>query len=676
MKKICKTVLSIVLSFACITSFGVKGVTAQTIEDAYVLYEDTDGSAAQSDEGITAAPATDPELGECRRVLSVDGYTCGGLTAHAFVQFDMSSLQVDMTKNYMMISMDYKTDSDLSKLGVVINGTRQLISDDAGAIAGKYKKNVWNSICVVYDMSSETAKYYGDSLVYINGIQSNGNGMLQSGKLARIKWDRMTSLEMVLADKTSDGQAETFIDNVRLCQTDDIDTVLRMINNSKFEETVEEDGDGDSSTAYNGVLQMFRDRDAGCVKKASEAWTVETKTEDGIGEYRCVNSSDYANIAAYRSYAALDVNITNKDFDSRYPYLLVGVNFKTGNRLERFVLTGNNNTILVSGHNTGFIGGGRYSRTEWNKAWFVYDINSENNYTNLYGDSMVYINGKQQYGTGFMESNRSAVGGIKNLSSIGILFANRESSDTSETVQIAVDDVRIYMADSIDTVTDVVTGSWDEPATEVTDVQIDGKIRSDKGTPVVCRDSVQLRIQYGEQIDAASFDKKQVMLNGQKAEDVTCSGKNVYISLKDLSSAKSYTLSLKNIGKDVCGAQLADKEVKFRTTGDIDVEKMAIYKEFAVPDTIVTGILTPRIIGVSNNTKEDKNVTAFSVLMKDGMIESIASKSMIIPANEKVDVSSFEVNVPETAVGQYVLKMFLWDSISSGIGYIKHIEIK
>ena len=676
MKKIYGTILSIVLAFTCMASSAFGSVAAQTTENIDVLYEDQNGSAAQSAGGIAAAAATDPELGDCMMLTSADGYDCGGLTAHAVVNFDMSAVQVDTSKHYVMFGMDYKTNSDLSKLGMVINGARQLISDEAGTISGKYKKNVWNSIWVIYDMSSETAKNYGDSLVYINGIQSSGNGMIASGRLARIKWDAMTSLEMVLADKTSGGQAETYIDNVRLYQADDIDSVLSVVNNSKFEEDAADSGDESGKTAYNGVLQVLRDRNADCVTEAPDAWTVESLSADGMGEYKNVVSSNYTELAAHKAWAALDIGITSKDFDSRYPYMLVGVNFKTANRLERFVLTGNNNKTLISGYNTGFLGGGRYSRTEWNKAWFVYDINSESKYTNKYGDSMVYINGKQQYGSGFMASDRTAAGGIKDVSSIGILLANKESADTSETTEIAIDDVRIYMADSIDTVTDVVTGSWEEPATEVTDVQIEGKIRNDKGIPVVSKDSVQLRIQYGEQIDAESFNKSQVLLNGQEVDDATVNEKEVCINLSGLNGAKSYTLSLGNIGNDVCGTQLAQKEIKFRTAGDVDVEKMAIYKGFSVADAIESGVLTARITGMRNNTNEDKSVTAFAVLTKNGMIESIVSNSMTIPANDKVDVSSFEVSVPESTEDKYALKMFLWDSISSGIGYVKHIEIK
>ena len=684
MKKIYRTMLSIALSFACIAQSGFECMVAQAIENVDVLYEDQNGAAAQAAGGITAAPATDPELGDCMQVTSADGYTCGGWTAHAFAKFDMSAMLVDTTKHYVLIGMDYKTDGDLSKLGVVVNGSRHLISEEAGAISGKYKKNVWNNIWVVYDMSNE-GTYYGDSLVYINGVQCNGNGMLASNSLAKIKWNgRMTSLEMILADKTSSGQVETFIDNVRLYQADDIDTVLKVVNSSKYDVSAGESGNGSESgkTAYSGVLRVFRDRDANCVKKAAEAWNIESKTEKGIGEYKDVVSSAYATIASHRAHTAIDIDIKNIDFDSQYPYMLVGVNFKTSNMLERFVLTGNNNRTLISGYNTGYLGNpSYYSKTDWNKIWLVYDINSEGNYTNQYGDSMVYINGSQKFtvganADGFIPSGRGASGGIKDISSIGILFANKASADTTETTEIAVDDIRIYMADSLDTAKKVAADTWEEPATEVTDVQIDGKLRSENGRYIVGRDSVQLRVQYDELIDAESFDKTQVFLNGQNIEDVTVSGKNVCVNLNNLAGGKSYTLSLKNIGKDVCGAQLAEKEIKFKTVGDIDVEKMAIYKDFSVMDTLESGALTPRIIGVSNNTTEEKSVTAFSVLMKSGMIESIASKAMIIPANGKVDVGSFEVNVPDNTEDQYVLKMFVWDSISNGIGYMKHIELK
>ena len=675
-KHIYKAILSMGLIFTCIASCFVESVMAQTVENAEKLYEDTDGSAAEAIGDIAVTESTDPELGDCRKASSETGYTYGDLlTAHACVKFDMSELQMDMDKKYVMIGMDYKTNGDFSKLGVIINGSRHLISDEAGDIAGKYKKDVWNSVWVIYDMTSETNKNYGDSLVYINGIQCSGNGMIKSERLARIKWNDMVSLEMVFADKTNDGLVDTFIDNVRFYQTDDIDTVLGIVNDSKFDVAEQQKQTGEKEP-YNGVLTLFRDRDADSVKNVDDIWTIEQESSDETGEYKKIISSDYVSIAAHKAYAALDVDMEKKDLDNGYRYLLVGVNFKTNNKLERLVLTGNNNKILISGYNTGFIGGGRYSKTDWNKVWFVYDINSESNYSNFYGDSMVYINGKQQYGTGFMASNRNANGGIRDLSSIGLLFANKESSDTSETTEISIDDIRIYMADDFNTVNDVLSGHWTEPATPITDVKITGEIRRKDGISITNRESVQFDFQYDEQIDLNSFDTEQILLNGQRVEDIAVDGRNVHIDLSNLKAAKSYTLSLKNVGKDICGVPLAESSVKFRTVSDIDVEKMEIYKDFSKVSMIETGMLTPRITGIRNNTEEEKTITAFSVLTKNGVIEKIDSKPIIIPANQKINVCSFEINVPEDTEKSYVLKMFLWDSISNGVGYIKHIELR
>lgn len=499
----------------------------------------------------------------------------------------------------------------------------------------------WNKICFVYDRSTEGAKR-GTTYAYINDVDvssSLGNARTPWGQTG----DNVTKIKFLLTNWDSRAM-DVYFDDVNLYITD------TMPNFSSDEEV---DPNSLFTESFNGLsASMLTFYEGGN--------NPTTSLERGIGgnEYSDKSLKVTKNLAAATNIWAninqfIDpaVSCYTVEFDV-YPQddSFVGLGLAEGwNELTTDIIAVGDGTDET-----------KLKKNEWNHVKFVVicaggKMDGKYKVADLTTD--VYVNGNLaiEGATKLAKFN-----GADNAdASTYPLRIRLDATSTSDEFTVYLDNFEVLKID----------------ATEISSTTLNSL--TERNGRKILPTSAEIALTYSEDLNTSTITNTNVKLNGASVA-VTVEDRTVTIKIDGLKNGKVYSLDLSETGwKDLYGRALPTEAIVFETVGKVEIGDAGLYSGDTELLTLSSGTITAKVTNLTNTTNEPQNVTAIMLLYKNGKIESRSQNSISVPVGDTpVSELTATITVGDMGTDDYVLKLFVWDSVSGGISYTDSVRIE
>lgn len=203
------------------------------------------------------------------------------------------------------------------------------------------------------------------------------------------------------------------------------------------------------------------------------------------------------------------------------------------------------------------------------------------------------------------------------------------------------------------------------------------QLKEQDGVPI-CPIDAAVTLSFNGPLRTDSLVADAVLLNGASVDSskVTVTpdssdSKKVTIRFSGLDFSKFYTLTLAdNVWKDEYGRSVSLVPMRFKTSARVlvDSKKLYINDVEAMDGKLKNGTVRAEVSGLTNMSGSEENVTAILALFRNGEMVEISSNTVSVPAGGASGAKAEpKLTVNMDGSGTYVLKLFVWDDLKSGL---------
>lgn len=206
------------------------------------------------------------------------------------------------------------------------------------------------------------------------------------------------------------------------------------------------------------------------------------------------------------------------------------------------------------------------------------------------------------------------------------------------------------------------------------------------GVPV-CPIDAAVDLTFSVPLQKKTLSSDAILLNGMpvNASDVTVTAdaddaKKVKIQFGGLRYSKRYALTLADDSwKDEYERSATFEALHFKTSPRvvIDSKKLYIDNTEVTDGKLKNGTVRAEVSGFQNMSGSAENVTAILALFRNGeMIEASSSTTSVTPGASSGLKSETELHVDMDGTGSYMLKLFVWDDLKSGLSLLAETTLQ